>query len=126
MQYILNDGRIWDTNQACFIEATTEDPENIITLFANGKPAGVDYLKRTLEFYGFPIGDELLSQEEKEEKIRAQRNNLLAETDYLLMPDYPIFEDKLKQVKQYRQKLRDIPDQPGFPNSVTWPDKVEI
>ena len=54
---------------------------------------------------------------------RQKRDRLIAATDYLVTPDYPIESDKLAKVKIYRQALRDIPGQSGFPRSITWPDK---
>lgn len=54
--------------------------------------------------------------------IRSKRNLLLAETDYLLMPDYPIAQEHLEKVKEYRQQLRDITKQDEFPKNVTFPD----
>lgn len=54
--------------------------------------------------------------------IRSKRNSLLAETDYFLMPDYPISEEDLKKVKEYRQQLRDITKQKNFPSSVIFPE----
>ena len=54
--------------------------------------------------------------------IRSKRNALLAETDYLLMPDYSISQEYLEKVKEYRQQLRDITKQNGFPKNVTFPD----
>ena len=54
--------------------------------------------------------------------IRTKRNLLLAETDYLLMPDYPISEEYLEKVKEYRQQLRDITKQENFPQDVVFPD----
>ena len=32
-------------------------------------------------------------------------------------------EDKQNKIKNYRQKLLDVPQQEGFPNSITWPTK---
>ena len=58
--------------------------------------------------------------------IRSKRNLLLAETDYLLMPDYPISEEYLKKVKEYRQELRDITKQENFPTDVVFPDLPKI
>ena len=50
-----------------------------------------------------------------------QRNQLLAETDKYMLPDFPISADDLFIVKQYRQALRDftnndyiMPDKPAF------------
>ena len=54
---------------------------------------------------------------------RQKRDRLIAATDYLVTPDYPISDDRLAKVKIYRQALRDIPEQSGFPRSITWPDK---
>ena len=54
---------------------------------------------------------------------RQKRDRLIAATDYLVTPDYPIESDRLAKVKIYRQALRDIPEQSGFPRSITWPEK---
>ena len=54
---------------------------------------------------------------------RQKRDRLIAVTDYLVTPDYPIEPDRLAKVKIYRQALRDIPEQSGFPRSITWPEK---
>lgn len=55
------------------------------------------------------------------EQIRAKRNQLIAETDYLIMSDYPITEERKQKVLIYRQDLRDITVQETFPQSVVWP-----
>ena len=49
------------------------------------------------------------------------RDTKLSETDYLVVPDYPISEERLAEVKTYRQALRDITEQTGFPKDVIWP-----
>ena len=54
---------------------------------------------------------------------RQKRDRLIAVTDYLVTPDYPIEPDRLAKVKIYRQALRDIPEQAGFPRTITWPEK---
>ena len=64
------------------------------------------------------LSDEILATQ-----IRAKRASLLNHTDYLMMPDYPIESDRLAKVKTYRQALRDIPEQSGFPRTITWPEK---
>ena len=55
--------------------------------------------------------------------MRQKRDRLIATTDYLVTPDYPISDDRLAKVKTYRQALRDIPEQSGFPRTITWPEK---
>ena len=61
----------------------------------------------------------------KEAEVRAKRDYLISQTDYLLQPDYPISAEDLEKVKAYRQALRDIPEQEGFPNDVVWPEEPE-
>jgi hypothetical protein len=54
-----------------------------------------------------------------EADVRAQRNGLLAVSDYTQLTDVPIANRAAWAT--YRQALRDIPAQGGFPESVTWP-----
>ena len=56
-----------------------------------------------------------------EDEIRAERDRLLAETDYLALSDNTMSA----AMTTYRQALRDITGQAGFPTSVTWPTKPE-
>ena len=42
------------------------------------------------------------------DQIRVMRNKLLKETDYYLLPDITIEENKLKEMKEYRQQLREF------------------
>lgn len=63
---------------------------------------------------------------EAEEQIRSKRDSLISDTDYLLMDDYPISSEDLEAVKAYRQALRDVPQQEGFPFDVVWPELPTI
>lgn len=49
---------------------------------------------------------------------RAKRDALLKETDFYMLPDYPAVPER---IAEYRQALRDITEQPGFPHSIEWP-----
>lgn len=54
--------------------------------------------------------------------IRRKRDALISGTDYYILPDYPkITPEALEAIKVYRQALRDIPEQAGFPRNVKWP-----
>ena len=53
--------------------------------------------------------------EELAASVRAERDKRITATDYLVMPDYQLDTDKLEEIKAYRQALRDIPQQLGFP-----------
>ncbi len=52
-------------------------------------------------------------------EVREKRNSLIAETDYLALSDNTM----TSEMQTYRQSLRDIPSQAGFPTNVTWPTK---
>ena len=49
--------------------------------------------------------------------VRRERNQLLRESDWVSGSDVTMSDEW----KTYRQALRDIPSQEGFPNDVTWP-----
>jgi hypothetical protein len=57
-------------------------------------------------------------KQSKENDIRNERNRLLVESDWTQVLDAPVDRTAWSS---YRQSLRDITDQPGFPWSVTWP-----
>lgn len=49
------------------------------------------------------------------ERLRAERDQRLEATDYLLMEDYPLDNTLKEAVQLYRQALRDLPSQDGAP-----------
>ena len=65
--------------------------------------------------WGRPSVDEL------ENKNRAIRNVKLSETEWWAVQDRTMTQAE----KDYRQALRDIPSQSGFPTEITWPTKPE-
>jgi len=56
--------------------------------------------------------------DEAAKRVREDRNKRLGETDWTQLVDAPL--DATPWVT-YRQALRDVPSQPGFPHNVTWP-----
>lgn len=122
--YRISNGRIWDIEKAKF--TTDFDEAKTVDLQSSGGLADEAYLRRTLEFYGYPVGDELLTDEDRAEAARKKRDQLLSDTDYLLMPDYPLEAAELEAVKTYRQALRDVPEQARFPSAIEWPSKPEV
>lgn len=73
-----------------------------------------------------PLSESDIIPVESEEKIAARlssetkqlRNHMLALSDWTQLPDATA--DK-EEWATYRQALRDITDQPGFPHDVSWP-----
>lgn len=54
------------------------------------------------------------------EMARAKRNRLLSACDWTQVADAPLTDQQLRAWNSYRQALRDITKQPGFP-AVVWP-----
>lgn len=62
-----------------------------------------------------------MTDKELASRVRMRRDSLISCTDYYILPDYPSTPDGIEAVKQYRQELRDITLQSGFPRNVQWP-----
>ena len=62
-----------------------------------------------------------LPEEDAGRNIRSQRDNLLSETDWMALSDNTM----TPEWATYRQALRDVTEQTGFPYDVTWPTKPE-
>lgn len=101
---------IYKQERKAFAKAPTE---NANTFWAS--------LGVTVQEYEPEVTDEQLAS-----RARQKRDRLLAECDYCVMPDYPSTEEGLATVKVYRQALRDITEQSGFPREIDWPVKPDI
>ena len=64
--------------------------------------------------------DPAKARAKQERKIRDERDQLLASSDWTQVADAPVDQSAWAE---YRQALRDVPSQKGFPNSIVWPDK---
>lgn len=84
------------------------------------------YHNGELNIAEFPENEEDHEYSHKKSEIIQRRNILLNDSDYLMMIDYPISDEKKQEIKVYRQALRDIPQQDGFPDNIVWPDKPVI
>jgi hypothetical protein len=86
--------------------------------YVNGKlmkltATEVEQLKAQNETYDAGKG------ERASKEIRNHRDQLLQDTDWQALSDNTMGE----AMTTYRQALRDVPDQDGFPFSVVWPTK---
>jgi hypothetical protein len=61
--------------------------------------------------------------EQAERNIRSRRDGLLQETDWIVIKSYERSANIPAEWELYRQALRDITEQAGFPYDVTWPTK---
>ena len=60
--------------------------------------------------------------EQEAEDVREQRDALLKDSDWTQVSDAPVDQQAWKD---YRQALRDVPEQEGFPTDINWPTKPE-
>ena len=60
--------------------------------------------------------------EEEAAEVRTQRDALLKDSDWTQVSDAPVDHQAWAD---YRQALRDVPQQAGFPTEITWPVKPE-
>lgn len=69
-----------------------------------------------------------LSIDELSALVRSKRDQLLLQSDVLVFSDRWEKWDESKKtlIKEYRQSLRDIPDQGNFPYQVDWPSSDGI
>ena len=57
------------------------------------------------------------------QNARSERDALLKDCDWTQLDDTPLSNEKKLEWAVYRQALRDVPEQAGFPWSVVWPEK---
>lgn len=55
--------------------------------------------------------------------VRLDRNRRLVETDWSQLADVP--QPVKDKYTEYRQALRNVPQQDGFPDNIIWPIKPE-
>jgi hypothetical protein len=68
--------------------------------------------------------DALAEQDERQaENVRDSRDGKLSATDWTQITDAPLTTEQRAAWSSYRQSLRDLTAQPGFPWEITWPAK---
>lgn len=71
---------------------------------------------------GYPVAVERVrSDDELAKEIRVKRNVLLSDSDWTQLQDSQLSDEQRQIWQNYRQLLRDIPQQINFPKQVTWP-----
>lgn len=64
--------------------------------------------------------DQIVYTKYVQDQVLAQRQSLLQDSDWTQLPDIP--EATRLAWQPYRQALRDIPSQSGYPFNVVWPE----
>lgn len=68
-----------------------------------------------------PLWQDARSDDQRAADARAQRDALLQGSDWRVMRAFEQGQPLSAAWVTYRQSLRDLSSQPGFPNSFTWP-----
>ena len=102
-----------------FLVSPTPQPADRynINLKRTASKQGADWVEQWIET---PATPEQIAERTsaKESEVRQQRNALLSDCDWTQLPDAPV---PPAPWATYRQELRDVTAQPGFPWEVVWP-----
>jgi len=71
------------------------------------------------------VGDAPAVSSTTAETAWASAKNMLANSDWSMLPDVPMTSGKKAEWIEYRRALREIRLQPGFPDSIQWPVRPE-
>lgn len=92
-------------------------PARIIAWHVEGQPTDEE-VAELVEQYGDAAKAHVLGQ-----RAREERDRRLEQADAMFYKAMDSGDtSKAQQVGKYRQALREVPDQPGFPVDFTWPD----
>jgi hypothetical protein len=104
-------------------EANQSPPQSVLDTYPSG------YIEVPLKPSSFHewsgsnwVKNPALENDSLAAQARAQRNSLLAASDWTQIPDAPV---NAQAWATYRQELRDIPQQAGFPVNINWPTAPE-
>lgn len=73
----------------------------------------------------FVEGDEPLYIPMTWDDIRVKRSDLLTKSDWTQLPDADLTDAQKSQWADYRQALRDVPEDFDNPDDVIWPNKPQ-
>jgi hypothetical protein len=100
------------------VQTLVRDPEPHNNETAVNEETGETY-KTGRWVIGYTVNNK--PQDQAETNVRNKRDRLLSDTDWMALSDNTMSTE----MATYRQALRDITAQEGFPYSVTWPTKQE-
>ncbi len=99
----------WLIPAGCVVEAPEDIPDG-----SRAKWAGSQWVSEVIPVEPEPEEPEPTPQDVL---VRSERDSLLAATDWTANSDVTMSDE----MRTYRQALRDVPAQAGFPDDVTWP-----
>ena len=121
--------RVWTaaTLQGLKLEAVLETPKPTVDRTQTVRRDGIKKDSKGNWITAWAVVDKTQEQLDAEaaqaaQSVRSQRDSLLAASDWTQVPDAPVDQAAWRT---YRQALRDVTTQSGFPHEVTWPVKPE-
>jgi hypothetical protein len=117
--------RVWDESVLAYlgVDPVFESPTPITTRYQTAFKDGLEFVnnKWMWKWTVSEMDDEAKASLDatQAKSVREQRNKLIADCDWTQVADAPV--DQTAWVT-YRQALRDVPAQDGFPWDVTWPE----
>jgi Phage tail assembly chaperone protein len=91
----------------------------LLQYFENGTPVDIPSKPDSECHFDFVTKQWVLNYDAQAAVVKGRRNVLLIATDWTQLPDAPITNKDAWA--QYRQALRDITTQSGYPVNVVWP-----
>jgi len=120
--------RVWDEGVLNYlgVDPVFESPTPTTTRYQTAFKDGVEFKsdKWMWKWVVSEMDDEAKASLDatQAKSVREQRNKLIAECDWTQVADAPVDKEAWAA---YRQALRDIPAQAGFPWDVQWPTQPE-
>ena len=102
--------RLTDDTKPAYDSATEKVIEDVIEVRDGVAYQTYSVIDRPAE----AIANELIN---KKSNVRIQRNAKLSRTDWAVLPDSPLSTDDEAVYENYRNALRDVPAQAGFPDN---------
>lgn len=119
--------RVWDESVLAYlgVDPVFESPTPTTTRYQTAFKDGLEQDAQGRWLWKWTVSemdDEAKASldEGQAKSVREQRNKLIAECDWTQVADAPVDKEAWAT---YRQALRDVPAQAGFPWDVTWPIK---
>lgn len=111
----------WRDEAQTILAGWDDQDESYVQVYDRGTPEFEAFIADATEIRPWtpPTPEEIEAQLAIE--VRAERDQLLAATDWTQAADVP--EETRVKWQPYRQALRDVPEQDGFPHNVVWPEK---
>lgn len=111
------------------LDPVFETPAPTVTRYQTAYKDGVEQVagKWVWKWSIFEMDDEAKAAKDAEaaKAVRADRDKRIAETDWIVIKNLELNQNVPGVWEVYRQELRDVPAQAGFPHEITWPSKPE-